>query len=129
MRSAPQVPSLALASAAAACLAASGAWALDAASLEKLGTGDASAKVSAIQEAVASADVAALPILRALLEGRLSTAGGRVLLEESGALVDPLTRRPAGVAVEEAERVTINNRLRRTLERAVAALELFSPAA
>jgi urea transport system permease protein len=128
MRSAPQAPSLALAIAAAACLAARGAAALDAASLEKLGTGDASAKLTAVQEAVASADVASLPVLRALLEGRLSTAGGRVLLEENGALLDPLTRRPAGVAAADAEKVTINNRLRRTLERAVAALELFSPA-
>src|SRR5690349_8965639 len=112
MRSAPQVSSLALSIAAAACLAARAASALDAASLERLATGDASAKLLAVQEAVASADVAALPALRALLEGRLSTAGGRVLLEENGILVDPLTRRPAGVAAEEAEKVTINNRLR-----------------
>jgi urea transport system permease protein len=128
MRSAPKVPSLALAIAAATCLAARGAPALDAASLAKLASGDASAKLAAVQEAVASADVASLPVLRALLEGRLATAGGRILLEENGAFVDPFTRRPAAASADEAEKVTINNRLRRTLERAVAALELFSPA-
>src|SRR5438477_950345 len=129
MRSAPQVSSLALAIAAAACLAARGASALDAASLAKLASGDASAKLSTVQEAVASGDVAALPVLRALLEGRLLAAGEQVLLEENGALVDPLTRRPAVAPAGEAEKVSINNRLRRSLERAIAALELFSPRA
>ena len=90
MRSAPQVPSLALAIAAAACLAARGASALDAASLEKLASGDGSAKLAAVQEAVGSADVASLPVLRALLEGRLAiAAGGRAVVEENGAWLDP----------------------------------------
>src|SRR5467141_180561 len=89
MRSAPKVPSLALAIAAAACLAARGASALDAASLEKLASGDGSAKLSAVQEAVVSASVAAA----------------------------------------EVEKVPINNRLRRTLERAISALSLFAPRA
>ena len=130
MRSAPQGPLLALAVVAAAwCLFAGRASALDAASLAKLASGDASAKLATVQEAVASADVASLPVLRALLEGRLATAGDRVILEENGALLDPLTRRPAGIAPDQAERVTINNRLRRSLERAVFALELFAPAA
>jgi len=129
MRSAPQVPSLALAIAAAACLAARGASALDAASLEKLASGDGSAKLAAVQEAVGSADVASLPVLRALLEGRLATAGGRAVVEENGAWLDPLTRQPASVAAAEVEKVSINNRLRRTLERAIAALGLFAPRA
>jgi len=129
MRSAPKVPSLALAIAAAACLAARGASALDAASLEKLASGDGSAKLSAVQEAVVSADVAALPVLRALLEGRLATAGGRAVVEENGAWLDPLTRQPASVAAAEVDKVSINNRLRRTLERAISALSLFAPRA
>jgi urea transport system permease protein len=129
MRSAPQGPSLALAVAAAAGLFAGRASALDPASLAKLASGGASEKLTAVQEAVASADVDSLPVLRALLEGRLATAGDRVILEENGALLDPLTRRSAGIAPDQAERVTINNRLRRSLERAVFALELFSPAA
>ncbi len=129
MRSAPQVPSLALAIAAAACLAARGASALDAASLEKLASGDGSAKLAAVQEAVTSADVASLPVLRALLEGRLAIAAGRAVVEENGAWLDPLTQKPASVAAAEVEKVSINNRLRRTLERAIAALGLFAPRA
>jgi urea transport system permease protein len=129
MRSAPQAPSLALLAVAAACLAARGASALDAAALEKLSSGDASAKLATVQEAVASADVAALPVLRALLEGRLAIAAGRTVLEENGSFRDPLTREPVRAAPQEVEKVSINNRLRRTLERAIAALGLFAPSA
>src|SRR3989441_4269905 len=129
MRSAPQAASLALVAAAAACLAARGASALDAASLEKLASGNASAKLTAVQEAVASADVASLPVLRALLEGRLAIAAGRTVVEEGGAWRDPLTHQAVRVPPGDEEKVPINNRLRRTLERAIAALGLFAPAA
>ena len=129
MRFAPQVPSLALAIAAAACLAARGASALDAAAVEKLASGDNAAKLAAVQEAVVSADVSSLPVLSALLEGRLAIAAGRAVVEEDGAWIDPLTRRPAQVVAADVEKVSINNRLRRTLERAIAALGLFAPGA
>src|SRR5690348_17182196 len=127
MRSAPTARSLALVAAAAACLAAGRAPALDASALEKLAKGDASAKLDAVRAAVASADVEALPVLRALLEGRLSVALGRAVVEEDGAFLDPLTRKPVAVSAADAEKVSINNRLRRTLERAISALRLFSP--
>ena len=129
MRSAPQAGSLALVAAAAACLSARGASALDPAALEKLASGNASAKLTAVQEAVASADVASLPVLRALLEGRLAIAAGRTVVEEDGAWRDPLTQQPVRVSPGDEEKVSINNRLRRTLERAIAALGLFAPAA
>ncbi len=129
MRFAPQVPSLALAIAAAACLAARGASALDAAAVERLASGDNAAKLAAVQEAVVSADVSSLPVLSALLEGRLAIAAGRAVVEEDGAWIDPLTRRPAQVVAADVEKVSINNRLRRTLERAIAALGLFAPGA
>ena len=129
MRSAPPARFLALFAAAATCLAASRAPALDASALEKLAAGDASAKLAAVREAVTSADVDAVPVLRALLDGRLSIAAGRAVLEENGAFLDPLTRKPVAVAAADAERISINNRLRRTLERAISALGLFAPAA
>ena len=129
MRSAPQAGSLALVAAAAACLSARGASALDPAALEKLASGNASAKLTAVQEAVSSADVASLPVLRALLEGRLAIAAGRTVVEEDGAWRDPLTQQPVRVSPGDEEKVSINNRLRRTLERAIAALGLFAPAA
>jgi urea transport system permease protein len=110
-----------------ACLAASPAGAMDSSALEKLALGGAAAKLEAIDGAVAAGDTGAVPILRALLEGRLSVAGGQqIVIEEHGALLDPITRRPV-VAAGELEKVSINNRVRRTLERALAALGLFAP--
>ena len=103
------------------------ARALEPSALEKLGLGGPSDKLEAIDAAVASADASAIPVLRALLEGRLSVAGGKqVLLEEKGALIDPLTGRPVA-AGGEPQKVSINNRVRRSLERALAALGLFAP--
>jgi urea transport system permease protein len=129
MRSAQHCSALGFFAAVGICLAAPAAPALDAAALEKLVSGDASTKAAVIEQAVTAADVAALPVLRALLEGRLATASGRAVMEANGVFVDPLTGKAAGVAATEAEKVSINNRLRRTLERAVAALGLFAPRA
>src|SRR2546429_399352 len=58
-----------------------------------------------------------------------SIAAGRTVVEEDGAWRDPLTRQPVRVPPGDEEKVSINNRLRRTLERAIAALGLFAPAA
>jgi urea transport system permease protein len=127
MRSAAHGSALAFLAAAAICLAAPVALALDRAALDKLTSGDASAKAAAVQEVVASADASALPVLRALLEGRLALASGRPVMEENGVYLDPLSGKPAGVSAADAEKVSINNRLRRTLERGIAALGLFAP--
>ncbi len=77
---------------------------------------------------VEAADVHALPVLEALLEGNLY-AGPTVLVDREGTLQDALTGAPAQVDRDQLEQVTINNRLRRTLQRAVAALRLFSSSA
>src|SRR5205823_11076265 len=67
---------------------------------------------------VARGDTADAPALRALLEGRLWAVGDQVLIDEGGAQI------PA-----EAEKVSINNRVRRSLERGLAALGLFAGSA
>jgi urea transport system permease protein len=109
------------------CLAGSAVAAVDPSLVEKLALGDASAKLEAIDGAVRKGDAEAVPVLRALLEGRLSVAGGKqIVIEEGGALLDPITRKPVKPS-GDLEKVSINNRLRRTLERALAALGLFSP--
>ncbi|MGZ6133750.1 MAG: urea ABC transporter permease subunit UrtB [Myxococcaceae bacterium] len=77
---------------------------------------------------VEAADVHALPVLEALLEGNLYL-GPTILVDHEGTLQDALTGAPAKVDRDQLEQVTINNRLRRTLQRAVAALRLFSPSA
>jgi urea transport system permease protein len=49
------------------------------------------------------------------------------VIEEGGAWVDPLTRQQLAAPPGEVEKVSINNRVRRTLERALAALGLLAP--
>src|ERR1700687_2975648 len=100
---------------------------MDSPTIEKLALGDAAAKLEAVDALLARGEADAIPILKALLDGRLEVAGGKqVVSEEGGARLDAMTRRPV-VPSGELEKVSINNRLRRTLERALAALGLFVP--
>jgi urea transport system permease protein len=115
---------------AAAVSLAFSAQAFDAAALDKLARGGDAAKGEVIEAAIAAADLQAIPALRALLEGNLYLEeGGRALIARGGGWVDAGTSQPASPADEEPVKVTINNRIRRSLERALAALRLASPAA
>ena len=112
-------------------LAAGGpAVALDAESLAALTAGGTAAKLAAIKERVAAADVAATPVLRALEAGELhADADGRAFIVRGERVLDPLTGEPAAAAPDAAglDKITINNRVRRALDAAVAALELAAP--
>src|SRR5207237_1258853 len=106
-----------LASALAPCLllASTAASALGQDELRNLATADVAGKLEQISVIVARGDEADAPALRALLEGRLWTIGDQVLIDDGVAHI------PA-----EAEKVSINNRVRRSLERGLAALGLFA---
>jgi len=95
---------------------------LDAVTLDRLV--DPETRDETIASLVEGTDVRALPLLRALLEGNLYR-GPPVLLDRQGTLEDALTGAPAQVDRDQLEQVTINNRVRKTLERAVAALSLL----
>jgi urea transport system permease protein len=129
MRFAPPIRIGAMLAAVSVSATAPKAIALDRHALEQLASGDASAKSDAIRRAVETGDVAALPVLRALVEGRLVAGGNVVAIAADGALVDPLDGKPLQAGSAELEKVSINNRLRRTLDRAIAALGLFAPEA
>jgi len=83
--------------------------------LRKLAAADTAGKIDQISAVVARGDDADAPALQALLEGRLWTVGDRVVIDDGSARI------PA-----DAEKVGINNRVRRTLERGLAALGLFA---
>ena len=101
--------------------------ALDAATLQQLARGDPAEKNGAISALVAAGDVQAVPVLRALLEGRLYAGeAGPPVIEEQGALRDALTGAASPAAFEELEKVAINNRLRVALQRGLSVLELRS---
>ena len=104
------------------------ASALDAGALEKIARGSQAERTGAISALAAAGDAQAASVLRALLEGRLYAGPeGPILIESGDALRDALTGAPAARR-EDLEKVVINNRLRATLERALAALSLSAPA-
>ena len=103
------------------------AAALDASTLDKIARGSQAERQGAVSALAAAGDASGARVLRALIEGRLFAGpDGPVLIEEGGALKDALTGAPAA-ASDDLERITINNRLRSTLERALATFGLSSP--
>jgi urea transport system permease protein len=93
----------------------------------RMATGENDARVTALNEAVASADAAKLALyLQALLADEVKTAGGKAVIVQGGKAVDAATGAPVAVP-EGAEDVVNNNRMRREFEAALAAIKLFSP--
>jgi urea transport system permease protein len=102
------------------------AAALDAGTLGQLAGTDPGARERAISALGDSGDAAAAKVLRALLDGRLYAGAEAVLIEEAGHFRNALTG--AAVASDPgAEKVGINNRVRRQLLRALAVFDLSAP--
>lgn len=81
---------------------------------------------TSVERLGASNDARALPVLRALQDGRLQKTGdGRILRPEGGGLVDAATGQPAEAAGAEA--VRLNNRVRQALRGAMGRLQILSP--
>ncbi|MGE0356611.1 MAG: urea ABC transporter permease subunit UrtB [Burkholderiales bacterium] len=101
--------------------------ALDPAAVAKLATGDGDEKVAAIATLVASGEPRVPALLQALAEGGMQVAAGRVLLVKGESAEDALTGDKVDPLPEPREDVVANNRLRREIEAALAALALLSP--
>ena len=87
------------------------------------GFGDAA---TAVERLGASADPRALPVLRAMTDGRLlKTPEGALRLPQGDGFVDPATGQPADAA--GAETVRLNNRVRQALRGALGQLQIVSP--
>jgi len=108
-------------------LVASSAFALDAATVDKLGFGDGDEKIAAIAALVAEGDAAAAALLQAAADGELQTSGKRVLIVKGEEAVDAATGAKVSPLLADREDVILNNRVRRELGGAVAALKLISP--
>jgi urea transport system permease protein len=92
----------------------------------RIAAGDNDARIAALAEVVAAGDAALVPFVRALLADDVKVAGGRAFIVREGKVVDAATG-AAATLPEGAEDVLNNNRMRRELEGALAALALFSP--
>jgi urea transport system permease protein len=92
-----------------------------------LALGDSDAKVTAIRALGVSADPAALVLLQALLDGDVRTVDDKdVLLVKGDSATDLLTGKAVNPLPGNTEEIVINNRLRREIGSAIAALRLTS---
>ncbi len=107
--------------------AACAAHALDPALVHDLAFGDGDARVAAVDKLAATGDGRAAVVLQALSDGNLSTAGERVLLMKGDAAEDAASGASVEPVPESRDDVVANNRVRRHIESALAALRLVSP--
>ena len=104
------------------------AWAaLDAGLVKAIAFGENDAKVDAVTKLGASADPAALELLEALMAGEVQTAGERVLRVKDDRATDAITGERVAPVPDARDDIILNNRLRREIETALAALRLVSP--
>ena len=89
-----------------------------------LAFGENEAKVKAIAGVVASGDGGALPLLQALQDGEVQTAGERALQVKGNSAIDLATGKAVEPLPETRDDVVLNNRVRRELATAIAALKL-----
>lgn len=108
-------------------IAASNVLALDKDAVRKLATGDSDERTTAIAKLLAEGDAQAREIMQALTNSELFVAGDRILIIRGDAATDALTGEKVSPLPEPREEVGINNRLRRELGGAIAALNLVSP--
>ena len=102
------------------------ASALNPDTVQKLAFGESDEQVAAIAALVTAGDAQAAALLQALANGELQTAGKRVLIVKGEAAVDAATGEKVDPLPVEREDVSANNRLRRELATALAALKLVS---
>ena len=107
--------------------AASPAFALDKAAVEKLAFGEAEERSAAVAALLAEGDPRAAALLEAVSEGDMQVAGKRVLIVKGGEATDAVTGEKLATVPEGVEDVVANNRLRREIEGALAAFKLLSP--
>ena len=105
----------------------SAAAALDPAVLRDLASDDSDKKIAAIGELLASGDKQAEAVLRAMNDNALFVANDRLFYRVDGKALDAATGAAFPDAPDYADSVVVNNRVRGTLQNALAAFQLFNP--
>jgi urea transport system permease protein len=100
--------------------------ALDAESVSRLAFGESDEKVAAVAALAATGEERALALLQALADGEVQAAGKQVLIVKGETAVDAVTGTAVAPLPAGREDVVVNNRLRRSLEGAIAASRLMS---
>nr|WP_234413747.1 urea ABC transporter permease subunit UrtB [Ideonella sp. A 288] len=92
----------------------------------RIAAGDSDDRIAALNELVGAADPALIPFAQAMLDDAVKTAAGKAYIVRDGKAVEAATGAAATLPAD-AEDVVNNNRMRRELEAAIAALGLVSP--
>ena len=113
-------------------LAALSAQAVSPDLLQKLAYGEADDKLAALALIVAGADESAIPLLQALADDSVQASPDTrekkiILIVKDGKGVDAVTGKAVEPLSEGLEDVVINNRVRKEITTAIAALKLASP--
>jgi len=96
--------------------------------IRDLALGEPDARDKALSGIVAAGDVSALPLLQSLLDGDVKVVGESGVYRVNGdEVTDLLTGKSVKPAPPDLEDVVVNNRFRRALAGAVAALKLSAP--
>jgi urea transport system permease protein len=109
------------------CCLTFGVFAQEPNTVEKLAFGESDEQVEAIAQLVAAGNEKSTAILQALADGELYTSGKRVLIVKGDSAADAVTGEKLATIPADKEDITVNNRLRRELGAALAALKLVSP--
>ena len=107
-------------------LGLSSAFALTPEQAARIASGESDDRITALNETVAAGDAALAPFLQAVLADEVKVAGGKAYIVRDGKAVEAGSG-TAATLPEGAEDVVNNNRMRREMESALAALALFSP--
>jgi urea transport system permease protein len=108
----------------ALALAIAGAQAMTPEAMRDLASGDADLRDKSLAAIVAAGDPRDVATLSALIDGDVKTAGERVLLVKGDEATDLLTGARVAPIPDNLEDVVVNNRFRRALTVATAALRL-----
>ena len=112
----------------AVVLAASAQATIAPQTMRDLAFGESDAKIAAIGSLTNGGDAQALPLLQALLDGEVQTVGeDQVLLVKGDSATDLLTGKTVSPLPANRDDIVVNNRVRRGLVTAIAALKLTSP--
>jgi len=101
------------------------AYSITATEAKAIASGEADARIEALNKAVVSADDKTVAFLQALSDDAVKVAGDKVFVVKDGKGYDPVSGAEAAVP-DDAEDVMNNNRMRGELDSALAALKLFS---
>lgn len=101
--------------------------AIDAQTVKQLTSEESEDKIAAIQRIAQSPDEAAFRVLKALADDALYVSSASLVIADGDKVVDAISGKLLDPAPVQKDSITINNRVRRELNGALAALRLFSP--